>query len=527
MTARVRLRLPLAAAGLGLALIFSAGAIEAQVRAEAGVGSLAPMGRQDLPNMNQAITPLAAPGSRFQPMNPGLADFPAWLAQDAAHCVVSPDQKTLAVLTSGYNRVFFPYGTNANAMNTADSTEYVFLYDISSGAADKAPQVVQIPNSYHGIVFDPSGWAVYVGGLSDDAVHIITRSATGTWGLQTGNNLLLGHNGKGVGLGLDVPPGTVLFQINNQVSVAPAAAGVAVSTDGRTLAVANYYNDSITVFTGGYGNWSKLKEFDLRPGKNDPLQHGVPGGEYPFWVAIKGNGTSAKVYVSSIRDREVVVVPMDGTRWTRIKVVGQPNKMALNKSQTRLYVVEDQSDSVDVVDTATDTIVETIPVIAPLLPPNLTGYKGANPNSATLSPDEKQLWVTNGNLNCVSVIQLGEPPARSKVLGLIPTGWYPNAVAFGTPAGGPTTVYVVNQVADGRESRLLLRRVRASGFAQLHGIEPVHPPGDEGRPPELPAPGRGPAWGSDGAGGDEQPVCLHPERPRPGGHGGGTCASST
>jgi YVTN family beta-propeller protein len=441
MPTRDRLRLPLSAAGLGLVLILSAGPAQAQ----SDVTSLAPMGRQDLPNMNQQITPLAAPGSRFQPMNPALADFPAWLAQDAAHCVVSPDEKTLAVLTSGYNRVFYPYGTNANAMNPADSTEYVFIYDISSGAADKAPQVVQIPNSYHGIVFDPSGWAIYVGGLSDDAVHIITRSATGTWGLQTGNNLLLGHNGKGVGLGLDVPAGTILFQINNQVSVAPAAAGVAVSTDGRTLAVANYYNDSITVFTGGYGNWSKLKEFDLRPGKNDPSQHGVPGGAYPFWVAIKGNGTSAKVYVSSIRDREVVVVPTDGTRWTRIKVVGQPNKMALNKAQTRLYVVEDQSDSVDVVDTATDTIVETIPVIAPLLPPNLTGYKGANPNSATLSPDEKQLWVTNGNLNCISVIQLGEPPARSKVLGLIPTGWYPNAVAFGTPEGGPTTVYVVNQ----------------------------------------------------------------------------------
>ncbi len=447
MTGRLRLRLPLSAAGLGLALILSAGALGAQVRAETGVGSLAPLGRQDLPNMNQAITPLAAPGSRFQPMNPALADFPAWLAQDAAHCVVSPDQKTLAVLTSGYNRVFYPYGTNANAMNLTDSTEYVFFYDISSGAPVKAPQVVPIPNAYHGLVFDPSGWAVYVGGLSDDAIHIITRSATGTWGLQPGNSLALGHDNLGVGLGLKVPPGIPMFQINNAVSVMPAAAGVALSADGRTLVVANYYNDSITVFGGGYGNWALVKELDLRPGRNDPAQSGIPGGEYPFWVAVKGSGTSAKAYVSSIRDREVVVVDLAGTPRVvnRIKVPGQPNKMTMNRAQTRLYVVEDQSDRVAVVDTATDTIVQTIPVLSPLLPLRLKEYKGANPNSATLSPDETQLWVTLGNLNCISVIALNEPPAASTPLGLIPTGWYPNSVSFGTAAGQPTTVYVVNQ----------------------------------------------------------------------------------
>ena len=38
----------------------------------------------------------------------------------------------------------------------------------------------------------------------------------------------------------------------------PCAAGVAISNDGQTLVVANYYNDSITVFTGGLGNWSAV-----------------------------------------------------------------------------------------------------------------------------------------------------------------------------------------------------------------------------------------------------------------------------
>ena len=67
--------------------------------------------------------------------------------------MVSPDHKTLLVLTSGYNRVF---NTNDSLMpSTApDSNEYVFIYDISTPTPVKK-QVVQIANTYNGIVFDP------------------------------------------------------------------------------------------------------------------------------------------------------------------------------------------------------------------------------------------------------------------------------------------------------------------------------------------------------------------------------------
>src|SRR4029077_16422309 len=127
----------------------------------------------------------------------------------------------------------------------------------------------------------------------------------------------------------------------------------AISTDGQTLVVANYYNDSINIFTGGLGKWALWRELDLRPGKNDQSKAGVPGGEYPFWVAVKGNGADATAYVSSIRDREIVVVKLGGAPGpsitARIPVKGQPNKMTLNASQSLLYVVEDQSDTVDVI----------------------------------------------------------------------------------------------------------------------------------------------------------------------------------
>ncbi|WP_198419377.1 beta-propeller fold lactonase family protein [Geomonas terrae] len=397
---------------------------------------------QFLPNMNQYITPLAPSGSRFEPLNPGLSDKPDWLAGQAVTAVKSPDGKTLLVLTSGYNRVYTSTPSSPYPWYTPDSNEYVFIYDISSGTPVKK-QVVQIPNSYNGIVFDPSGKAFYVSGGVSDNVHVFTRIADGAWG-EVDAPLALGHNSTGNGLPWNANFGN--GSINLQIGVKPCAAGVAISGDGKTLVVTNYYNDSITVFRGGLNNWMPAAELDLRPGKSGGTK-GVAGGEYPFWVAVKGNESdgTATAYVSSIRDREIVVVRLNGAPAVtgRIKVVGQPNKMTLNKDQSLLYVVEDQTDTVDVIRTADNAIVGTIPVIAPasVLPASLAELRGANPNSVTLSPDEKRLFVTNGNLNSVAVVDLNDTRASGAVVGLIPTGWYPNSVSISADGNW---LYVIN-----------------------------------------------------------------------------------
>ncbi len=422
---------------------------------------------QALPNMGTQITPLAPAGSQFVGLNPGLADNPDWLAGQAVSTVVSPDRKTLLVLTSGYNRVYRTNLVNGNLQpdalgtyfNWPDSMEYVFVYDIS-GNTPVQKQVIPVPNTYNGIAWDPSGKGFYVSsGVGDvpfsstgavdpaasagDNVHVYTRDdATGAWAQS--QQLLLGH-AAGNGLDVQAPAGQQQLQPNEAVAVAPCAAGVAVSDDGQTLVVANYYNDSITMFTGGLGHWSTGTELDLRPGMSDATKAGTPGGEYPFWVAVKGSGSTATAYVSSIRDREIVVVSLAAApRVTaRIPVKGQPLKMTLNKAQSLLYVAEDMTDTVDVIDTKTNAILETIPVLATstALPSMLAPYKGANPNSVTLTPDEKQLYVTLGTMNAVAVVSLGGANAGDQVTGLIPTGWYPNSVSFN---GAGTWAYVVN-----------------------------------------------------------------------------------
>jgi len=175
-------RLQIGAAGLALALVNSALPAHAQPKI------------QYLPNMGQQVTPLAPQGSRFAPMDPELAYDPAllagqgWLASQAVTTVVSPDHKTLLALTSGYNRI-----SNINIVPPAGvptwyipaSTEYVFIYDISISPPSKQPQVLKIPNTYSGMVFDPSGAAFYVSGGPSDNIHVVTRSADGGPGRAT------------------------------------------------------------------------------------------------------------------------------------------------------------------------------------------------------------------------------------------------------------------------------------------------------------------------------------------------------
>ena len=76
--------------------------------------------------------------------------------------------------------------------------------------------------------------------------------------------------------------------------------------------------------------------------------------------------------------------------------------------------------------------------------------------------------MTNGNLNSVAVVALTGTDKNDQVVGLIPTGWYPNSVSF-SPDG--KWAYVVNgKSPTGAESQLVLWR-RSGGLPQLRDHE--------------------------------------------------------
>src|SRR5581483_11234164 len=97
-----------------------------------------------------------------------------------------------------------------------------------------------------------------------------------------------------------------------------------------------------------------------------------------------------------------------------------PISLLLNRDQSRLFVANAQSDTVAVVDTRRDKVATTI-LLRPEIARDVTG---ATPTGLALSPDEKQLYVTLGDMNAVAVVDVDD----SELLGYLPAGWYPTGV---------------------------------------------------------------------------------------------------
>jgi YVTN family beta-propeller protein len=351
------------------------------------------------------LTPDAAPGSRLFDLDPHLAVAPWFRAGGAVATALSPDGRTLLVLTSGYNRVYREAGQRVDAA----SSEYVFVYDVTGGAP-RETQVILVPNTFGGLAFSADGSRFFVTGGPDDDVHEVVRDArTESWGERMPPIDLEHADPRGLG-GLGVNEG-------------PFAAGVAVSASGTRLAVAEHENDALSIVD--LGSRRRVADVPLAP----PSTEARAGGEFPRGVAVVGE---TRAFVASQRDREVVEVDLGAAQVVRRIVVGaQPTALLANRAGTHLYVADAGSDAVSVVDVAAGREVDLIPTTAPpgMLAPALRPLRGSNPNGLALSPDERTLYVTNGGNSTLAVIALDEAGLSGRVVGLVPTGFYPNAVS--------------------------------------------------------------------------------------------------
>lgn len=193
---------------------------------------------------------------------------------------------------------------------------------------------------------------------------------------------------------------------------------------------------------------NKLAVFDLRSGK---LRGLAAVGIAPFGVALSKDGTVA--WVSNWGGREAgkgektaptgtrpnadqVVVNAEGIASTgtvsrvdlaTLKVTHtlatglHPSALAWDESRGRLYVANGNSDSLTVIDTQGVRVTATWPVqpFAQTLP-------AIAPTALAVSPSGADLYVACGGINAVAVLSA----ASGEMRGLIPTAWYPNALAL-------------------------------------------------------------------------------------------------
>jgi DNA-binding beta-propeller fold protein YncE len=377
----------------------------------ASAGAAAEPSRQRFLPTGQAITPTAAPGAFYGPLVAHAGPHPSYVVDGAAAIAVSPDKREMLILTSGYNR----YNGADGKLVPQQSTQYIFRYAIGGGRSRRL-QTLQVPNSFGGIAWRPDGRGFIVGGGVDDALYVFELKGSR---FAPAGKIPLGHK---AGLGADVLPQT---------------AGVAVSPDGRLALAANYYNDSVTLVD--LDRRTVVAEQDLRPGKIDPSASGTPGGEFPFAIAWVDAGHA---WVSSPRDRQLVAVSITGNALrvtSRVATVGEPTALLVDGRSGHLFATEDNADRLAVLDLKSGRLVAEPRLGFPvsLAAPPLG--KGLNPNGLAMLPDGR-LLVTLGGINALAIVSFGA--RENAVQALIPTGWYPSAVATSARGG---RVFVVNR----------------------------------------------------------------------------------
>ena len=142
----------------------------------------------------------------------------------------------------------------------------------------------------------------------------------------------------------------------------------------------------------------------------------------PYDVVLSGDGKT--IYVSNWASASVSVIDVATERVVRtLDVDANPNDILL-ANDGRLFVSCANKNSVMVIDTKKMRPTERINVGITALAP-----EGSTPNALALDDEHKMLFVANADNNAVAVVNVAEA-GESAILGFIPAGWYPSALAY-------------------------------------------------------------------------------------------------
>jgi YVTN family beta-propeller protein len=159
----------------------------------------------------------------------------------------------------------------------------------------------------------------------------------------------------------------------------------------------------------------------------------IPVEVNPYELVFSGDGET--LFVSNWASKSVSVIDTKSNRVTATIAVGaNPNDMKLSPDG-RVFVACSNDNTIYVIDANKHTVIERISTtLTPLAP------EGSTPDALELDAAKKLLFAANADNNAVGVISITDP-RHSEVLGFIPSGWYPSALALGDRG---RTLYVGN-----------------------------------------------------------------------------------
>jgi YVTN family beta-propeller protein len=325
------------------------------------------------------------------------------------------------------------------AVLTLGASEAVEVFDTNTGVVvqDYLALGVDSSGSYSGIAYSADGKHLV---FSQDSSHVTIANVTAEGLLEDNAQVSVPPNNAFITCFPNSPIGNYGRPCGTFYSPSTSyPGGVALSKDGKSAYALLNQNDTLT-------------KIDLTAKKQ--VQE-IRVGNAPHSIVIGSNGTTA--YVSNEGGRaalaedfqiysagtEIVADPVVGAAITgtvsvvdlsTMKVTAtistglHPTGMALYGRS--LLVANTYSDSISIIDTATNTVARTIPLGLPIGVPGAgePAY-GAGPNSIAVDGKKGVAYVAFYNANAVGVVDLSNG-ASNPVRGMIPVAYAPSSVVL-------------------------------------------------------------------------------------------------
>jgi YVTN family beta-propeller protein len=322
-----------------------------------------------------------------------------------------------------------PDGSNLGIAYTSDGKYLLFSQD---------------GNSFYG-TFKQGGFVAIASvdpatGMLSDYAHVpVPMDVNAAYGLTTVT--CFGNSPGGTNGSFDIPCGYATTTFSDEI-LSSYPTGIAVSSDAKTAYVVLDNNDTLT-------------KIDLT--QKTPVEGTeVRVGNVPHSVVISPDGKTA--YVSNEAGRiakesdfqeysngtpVVAAYPTGSTSTGTVSVVDlasfkvtatistglHPTGMAFYG--TDLLVANTYADTISVINTATNKVVQTIDLALPIgVPGKKAAAYGAGPNSIAVDANNKIAYVALYNANAIAVVDL--TASTNAVLGMIPVAYAPASVVLDT-----------------------------------------------------------------------------------------------
>ena len=438
---------------------------------------------------------------------------------------VEPAGKSIVTAPHPYGLCLSPDG---NIAVTANSGTSPLSITIVRNILSQQPDVQQVPpgpstdrgvlaSVFMGLAISPDNQTIYVAGGQTNKIFLFDVSS----GEKKGEidcssisekmdyshgyigDLVLSKDGKTlyavdqIGFRMLIVD-TETKRLTYSVPVGRYPFGICLSPDEKKVYVANVGMFQYNLIKGTGPDSAKIKPIgfpafafgseEMKEGiHNDTIDIpglGDPNAIEAFSVFAIGlsNGTKPEI-IAKIKTGHLVGAMVEG-----IPAVGGSSPNSMVATDKYVFVSNATNDNISVISSEKDTVIRTI-----YLKPDdrIKQFRGVIPFGLALSPDQKRLYVAESGINAVAVINIPD----FKVLGHIPTGWFPskvkiskdgkkmivaNAKGFGSgPNGGKTfergpegsyigslmkgTIQVVD-IPNDTELKAMTQRVIANNF---------------------------------------------------------------